>query len=605
MAAKRSRDRGKSKGKKLEDRSKRSVDRAVDLLRAHPLFEPLMLRAELLRSEPSLCPDDGWLVVDDVGLLHLHPNRLAAPEEWTYVLAHGLLHLGLGHFRTRLHPDLWNAACDAIVSRFLDDLKLGRRPADIARVADLPTTDENQLYDRLVEGLRLEGLFQCGTAGCRRDMQEVEAPGRWRSAPVDWTRPFAAGLRQAVASALEGAAHGDSLEGRRASRAALDARSWFMASYPLLGGLAAAFEIVENAEVCQRLDIQVAAIDDEAREVYLNPRAGLTTAELRFVMAHELLHAGLRHSARRQGRDPFLWNVACDYVINGWLVEMGVGEIPVLGLVHDPELVGLSAEAIYDRIVTDLRRYRKLSTFRGRGVGDILGRRPVDWWRSAVGMDLDAFYRESLARGFALHRDQGRGLLPAGLIEEIRALGQPPIPWDVELARWFDAHFPPLEKRRSYARSSRRQSATPEIPRPRWVAEDGGSARTFAVVLDTSGSMDRTTLAKGLGAIASYSLARDVAAVRVLFCDAAVYDQGYLPPESLGHRVEVRGRGGTVLQPALDLLDEAQDFPPKGPALIITDGSCDRLEVRREHAFLLPAGSDLPFVPKGPVFRIR
>ena len=422
--------------------------------------------------------------------------------------------------------------------------------------------------------------------------------------PVDWTRPFAAGL-QAVASALEGAAHGGSLEGRRASRAALDARSWFMASYPLLGGLAAAFEIVENAEVCHRLDIQVAAIDDEAREVYINPRAGLSTAELRFVMAHELLHAGLRHSARRQGRDPFLWNVACDYVINGWLVEMRVGEIPGLGLLHDPELAGLSAEAIYDRIVTDLRRYRKLSTFRGRGVGDILGRRPADWWRSAVGMDLDAFYRESLARGFALHRDQGRGLLPAGLVEEIRALGQPPIPWDVELARWFDAHFPPLEKRRSYARSSRRQSATPEIPRPRWVAEDGGRARTFAVVLDTSGSMDRTTLAKGLGVIASYSLARDVAAVRVLFCDAAVYDQGYLPPESLAHRVEVRGRGGTVLQPAFDLLDEAQDFPSKGPALIITDGCCDRLEVRREHAFLLPAGADLPFVPKGPVFRIR
>ena len=29
--------------------------------------------------------------------------------------------------------------------------------------------------------------------------------------------------------------------------------------------------------------------------------------------------------------------------------------------------------------------------------------------------------------------------LPAGLIEEIRALAMPPIPWDVKLARWFDA----------------------------------------------------------------------------------------------------------------------------------------------------------------------
>jgi hypothetical protein len=39
--------------------------------------------------------------------------------------------------------------------------------------------------------------------------------------------------------------------------------------------------------------------------------------------------------------------------------------------------------------------------------------------------------------------------------------------------------------------------------------------------------------------------------------------------------------------------------------LVITDGACDRLQIRREHAFLLPRGRALPFVPKGPVFRIE
>jgi predicted metal-dependent peptidase len=37
---------------------------------------------------------------------------------------------------------------------------------------------------------------------------------------------------------------------------------------------------------------------------------------MKFVMAHEFLHVGLRHDERQQGRDPFLWNVACDYAIN-------------------------------------------------------------------------------------------------------------------------------------------------------------------------------------------------------------------------------------------------------------------------------------------------
>jgi len=100
-------------------------------------------------------------------------------------------------------------------------------------------------------------------------------------------------------------------------------------------------------------------------------------------------------------------------------------------------------------------------------------------------------------------------------------------------------------------------------------------------------------------------MARDVPAVRVVFCDAVTYDQGYMPPEALVDRVRVQGRGGTILQPAIDLLETADDFPPNGPVLIITDGACDRLHIQREHAFLLPAGRHLPFVPKGKVFRIK
>lgn len=40
--------------------------------------------------------------------------------------------------------------------------------------------------------------------------------------------------------------------------------------------------------------------------------------------------------------------------------------------------------------------------------------------------------------------------------------------------------------------------------------------------------------------------------------------------------------------------------------LIITGRDCDQLNLRgRTHAFLIPAGSYLPFPPKGPVFRLR
>jgi predicted metal-dependent peptidase len=137
------------------------------------------------------------------------------------------------------------------------------------------------------------------------------------------------------------------------------------------------------------------------------------------------------------------------------------------------------------------------------------------------------------------------------------------------------------------------------------VPIDEDALRTFAVVLDTSGSMDRQILGKALGAIASYSIAREVEAVRLVFCDAAPYDEGYVRPEDVAGRVRIKGRGGTVLQPGFDLLDDSRDFPKDGPVLIITDGMCDVLRVRRDHAFLVPAGNGLPFPPKGPVFRVR
>ena len=150
-----------------------------------------------------------------------------------------------------------------------------------------------------------------------------------------------------------------------------------------------------------------------------------------------------------------------------------------------------------------------------------------------------------------------------GLVEEIRALSMPPIPWDVKLAEWFEEHFPPVQIHHSYARPSRRQSSTPDIPRPgKVIREEDQWTATFGVVLDTSGSMDKELLGKALGSIAGYAEAREVSWVRVVFCDAEAYDAGYLAPGEIAGRVEVTGRGGTVLQPAIRFLEEAKDFPP-------------------------------------------
>ena len=95
-----------------------------------------------------------------------------------------------------------------------------------------------------------------------------------------------------------------------------------------------------------------------------------------------------------------------DYVINGWLIEMQVGLMPEFGLLYDPELKGLNAETIYDRIVNDLRMFRKShslteklyrhwTTFRGKGMGDMLDGEHPEWWTTGAGTTLDDFYRRA------------------------------------------------------------------------------------------------------------------------------------------------------------------------------------------------------------------
>lgn len=582
-----------------------AFNKGLAAVNANPILQSLYMRARLVRTDGNACPADGWAVVTTNGSIHVHSRRRGEPAEWTYVIAHCLLHLGLGHFDKPHTEKEWTYACDCIVARFLADVKIGRPPQELRCTLPPAAISEEELLRRFLKEGVPEDWRYFGTAGeSHLDMIHQPAERDWSGRAINWREIFGESLIQAVDCAVR-IAGGHEVD-EKENTAAHRARLWFVNHYPLLGALAAGFKIIEDTRLCQRMEISVAAVDAEARELYINPAAAMDVQEMTFVMAHELLHVGLRHGARRQGRDPYFWNVACDYVINDWLIEMGVGIMPRFGLLYDPELKGFSAEAVYDRIVTDLRRYRKLRTPRGIGMSDMLEKEGHDWWDSSAGTDLDAFYRRCMSQGLSYHIEQGRGFLPLGLTQEIEALSQPPMPWDVALARWFDGHFSPLEKSRTYARASRRQSSTPDIPRPRWVnaaaSEDG---RTFGVVLDTSGSMSRDALGKALGAIASFSMSRDVPWVRVVFCDAVAYDQGYMPPEAIAGSVRVKGRGGTVLQPGIDLLQHADDFPKDGPILVITDGRCDRLRVEHEHAYLLPQGCHLPFVPVGEVFRIK
>lgn len=76
---------------------------------------------------------------------------------------------------------------------------------------------------------------------------------------------------------------------------------------------------------------------------------------------------------------------------------------------------------------------KKHATFRGFGHGDIIGNNGPHFEGIGKGITLDDFFKNSLREGLDYHITHSRGYIPAGLVEEIRALAMPPIPWEVQL----------------------------------------------------------------------------------------------------------------------------------------------------------------------------
>src|SRR5271169_6328423 len=75
--------------------------RGLALIRWHPLFASLAASAVWRDGQDGQaevqCPPGGWAVVTSLGHVYLHRRRRGEPEEWAWVAAHCLLHLGFDH----------------------------------------------------------------------------------------------------------------------------------------------------------------------------------------------------------------------------------------------------------------------------------------------------------------------------------------------------------------------------------------------------------------------------------------------------------------------------------------------------------------------------
>jgi predicted metal-dependent peptidase len=86
----------------------------------------------------------------------------------------------------------------------------------------------------------------------------------------------------------------------------------------------------------------------------------MNNKEIEFVIAHEILHCVFDHLGRREGRDPKLYNIAADYIVNNLLVRDRIGEKPsFIDCFQDFKYDKWTSEEVYDDIYEQAKQNGK------------------------------------------------------------------------------------------------------------------------------------------------------------------------------------------------------------------------------------------------------
>jgi len=112
---------------------------------------------------------------------------------------------------------------------------------------------------------------------------------------------------------------------------------------PFYGNLACRLEFKDASEWCP-----TAATD--GKYFYYNKDfiSALTIPNLVFLWGHEVEHCVYDHFGRRGDKNPMLWNIANDYVVNQDLIEANIGEkITLVEICHDYKYRGWMSEEVY------------------------------------------------------------------------------------------------------------------------------------------------------------------------------------------------------------------------------------------------------------------
>lgn len=306
-----------------------------------------------------------------------------------------------------------------------------------------------------------------------------------------------------------------------------------------------------------------------------------------YTLVHEILHVVYYHPLRRGIRDPQIWNIAADYVVNGMIHDSGAFKIPATDIQPNAKFKGLSTEQVYDLLIKDAQQALSGGKQSGKGEFGNWVRGPAQPGSSpGSGTQLDGHgpsdvqdYNPDANGGTpASQVEREIGINTEKALQAAKAAGQGSAlmkeflkeaqvarePWYAHLRRYMNVLH---ERTYNWSRINARRAVLHNIVSPDMKSECMGDV---VESIDESGSLTDPQLA----AISAHTKdimkeCRPKRLIIIRHTDRVTDVEIFEGPEYEGYKLERKSTGGTDFRPVFELIES--DFPEAQVVLMFTD----------------------------------
>ena len=286
----------------------------------------------------------------------------------------------------------------------------------------------------------------------------------------------------------------------------------------------------------------------DGRKIFFNEEFlySLSSKEQNALMLHEVLHIALLHVTRRQNRDPHIWNIAADIVVND-LIERNTSFPLPRGAITDRRFQDKSVEYIYEALLKSKKKYKLV-------INDILQPGNSEDNEGDVNLseplsqeevdEIESFWKdkmEILKNSSEHNLSNGKGSLPAGIEQEISTILEPEVDWRHALWKYVGktpADFDDLDRRFIYKGLYLESLLTEAVE--------------VSVCIDTSGSVSDELLMQFTGELKGILRSYPNVKCSLFFADTDL--AGPYEIDRIEQMPKAIGRGGTSFVPFFDYL---------------------------------------------------